>query len=59
MKLAEEARREHAELRRVIPNFAEAGEDMYLRNAHPAGWPILRRVLAPLARDLFPEKKLG
>jgi adenylate cyclase len=50
------ARRELAELRRAFPDFPALGEDMFARNADPSGWSVLRRVLVPLAPDLFPAQ---
>lgn len=48
------ARRDLSELRKRIPDFPAIGEDMFGRNADPAQWSTLRRLLAPLAPDLFP-----
>lgn len=47
------ARRDLSELRKRIPDFPTIGEDMFRRIANPAQWPTLRRLLAPLAPDLF------
>ena len=45
--------RELNRLRGQFPDFAEAGEDLFLRHCHPDHWKSLRRLLKPLAPDLF------
>lgn len=52
-----DARRELSVLRKKIPRFPAMGEEIYRRNAHPAGWVVIKSVLSPIAPEMFTPKQ--